>query len=130
MKRLGWLVPVFILAVARPAMALDDLCPYQGQNQAHIATVMRIPFRDVPKLVSIFCAKVGRKAYNALGPDRVRDIFLGPIIGVTWVNSGDTISEPDMPLRLARYSGFWYIIGPGGISNRPFVRIATDIVGR
>ena len=60
----------------------------------------------------------------------MRDTFLGPIVGVAWVNSGDTMSEPDEPLRLAPFSAFWYIIGAGGISDRPFVRIATDIVGR
>ena len=130
MKRLAWLVVALGTVTARPAAALDSICPYQGQDQPNIAAVMRIPFQDVPKLVAFFCANVGRKAYNAVGPDRVRDVYLGPIVGVAWINSGDTISEPNMPLQLAPISAFWYIIGAGGVSDRPFVRIASDIVGR
>ncbi len=129
MKHVAWLASVLVGA-ASPAFALDSICPFQGQDQDRIANVMRIPYQDVPKLVAFFCNNVGRKAYNALGPDRVRDTYLGPIAGVAWVNSGDTISEPDAPLRLAPISAFWYIIGPGGISDRPFVRIASDIIGR
>jgi hypothetical protein len=130
MKGLACLVAAAIAVTAVPAGAVDNICPYEGQDQERIARVMRIPYENVPKLVAFFCDKVGKKAYNALGPDRVRDTYLGPIIGVAWVNSGDTISEPDAPLRLAPISAFWYIIGPGGVSDRSFVRIATDIVGR
>ena len=119
-----------MMTAASPAAALDSICPYKGQDQSRIANVMRISYQDVPKLVAKFCANVGRKAYNALGPDRVRDVYLGPITGVAWVSAGDQISLPDMPLQLAPISGFWYIIGPGGISNYPFARVATDIVGK
>lgn len=130
MKGLAWLVSAATALAAAPAMAMDNICPYEGQDQERIATVMRIPYQDVPKLVGFFCNNVGRKAYNAVGPERVRDTYLGPITGVAWVNSGDTMSEPDEPLRLAPFSAFWYIIGAGGVSDRPFVRIASDIIGR
>lgn len=130
MKRLAWLVSPLMAAAASPALAMDNICPYEGKDRDRIAKVMRIPYQDVPKLVGFFCNKVGRRAYNAVGPDRVRDTYLGPIIGVAWINSGDRISEPDAPLRLAPISAFWYIIGAGGVSERPFMRVATDIIGR
>ncbi|HLF59203.1 MAG TPA: hypothetical protein VI732_06195 [Alphaproteobacteria bacterium] len=130
MKWLGWLAPALFLTVAFPARAVENICPYTGQNQERIAQIMRIDYNDVPKLAARFCANVGRKAYNALGPDRVRKTYLGPIAGVIWVVSGDVVSPPGAPMQMAPISGFMYIIGPGGISDLSFLRWAAEIVGR
>jgi len=130
MKRLAWLAPALVLAAAFPAWGFENICPYAGQDQRRIAEILRMDYDAVPTLAAHLCANVGRKAYNALGPDRARKTFLGPIQGVAWANTGDVISAPDYPRRIAPFSGFVYIIGAGGISQRPFVRWTTDIVGR
>ncbi len=130
MRFRGWLAAALLLMAAAPAGALDNLCPYNGQNQEKIAEIMRMDFNQVPLLASHFCANVGRKAYNALGPDRVRDTYLGPIQGVAWVTSGEVISPPGAPMQMAPFSGFVYVIGAGGVSDHEFVRWANEIVGR
>lgn len=130
MQLCGGVVLVLLLLAAAPAEALENLCPYSGQNQEKIAAIMRMDYDQVPSLARQFCDNIGRKAYNALGPDRVRETYLGPIEGVAWVFSGDVISPPGAPIQMAPISGFVYVIGAGGVSDHVFVRWASDIVGR
>jgi len=133
MKIHHWLAPaLFILAAASslPAAAFENVCPYHGQARDEIAQNYRVNPAVVPRIAASYCANVGRKAYNAIGPDRIRHTYLGPILGVTWINTGDIVGQPGTPPRVARNSGFMYLIGPGGIANHIFFRWGPEIAGR
>ncbi len=134
MKLGRWLVPAFCAFTAisnsYSAQAYENVCPYSGQARYEIAQTLNVVPESVAPLVTAYCQNIGRSAYNAIGTDRIRAIYLGPIIGVTWINSGDVITEPDGPPRRSNISGFMYVIGPGGVSNRVFYRWGTDILGR
>ena len=130
MRLIGWVTAAVLLIAVAPAWALDNICPYSGQNQEKIAQILRMDYNQVPELASHYCANVGLKAYNALGPDSVRDTYLGPIQAVAWVTSGEVVSPPGEPIQMARISGFVYVIGAGGVSDHEFVRWTSDIVGR
>lgn len=130
MRILGWATAAALMAASCPAWAYENICPYAGQDQEKIAAVLRIDYAQVPKLAAHFCANVGRKAYNKLGPREGRKVFLGPILGVAWINVGDTITPPGDPVRRAPFSGFMYIIGGGGIADHEFLRWSSDIAGR
>ena len=109
---------------------MDSICPYTGQDQDRIAQILRIRFDQVPVLAQKYCANVGKRAYNAVGPDSVRNTDLGPITAVIWVIAGDVLSSPGEPMRLAPISGFMYVIGPGGVSDHEFQRWVSDIYGK
>lgn len=130
MRIIGWLAAAALAGAASPTWAYENICPYTGQNQQKIAEVLRVETAQVPELAAHFCANVGRKAYNKLGPDSERNTLLGPILGVAWINTGDPITPEGHPLRRAPFSGFMYIIGGGGVSDHEFLRWGTDIVGR
>lgn len=130
-RRLGAVLPaLFVFVAAAPAWSLDNICPYGGQSQTQIAQILRVDYNVVPQLAEKYCANVGRSAYNAVGPDRVRNVELGPILGVVWVTAGETISEDGQALQFARISGFMYVIGPGGVADHKFLRWGSDIEGR
>ena len=95
MRILGWVTAVAAAVVSFPAWGYESICPYAGQNQEKIAEMLRIEVAQVPELAAHFCGNVGRKAYNKLGPESERATFLGPILGVAWVNAGDPY-EGDM----------------------------------
>jgi len=116
--------------VAAPAWSFENICPYGGENQTQIARILRVEYDAVPQLAEKYCANVGRSAYNAIGPDRVRNVELGPILGVVWVTAGETISDNGQALQFARISGFMYVIGPGGVADHKFLRWGSDIEGR
>jgi hypothetical protein len=130
MKNLRWLVLAAVFGAASPAWGFENICPYAGQNQRHIAEILRMDFSAVPRLAAHFCANVGRRAHNALGSEQVRATDLGPILGVAWVNAGDTISAPGYPVQRVPLSGFMYMIGAGGIADHLFLRWASEIAGR
>ncbi len=126
----GWLLASALLIAAAPAWSFEDICPYGGQNQTQIAQILRVDYNAVPQLAEKYCANVGRSAYNAVGPDRVRNVELGPILGVVWVTAGESISENGRALQFAPISGFMYVIGPGGVADHQFLRWGSDIEGR
>jgi hypothetical protein len=124
------LAALSVLLAATPAWSLENVCPYGGQSQTQIAQILRVDYNAVPRLAEKYCANVGRNAYNAIGPDRVRNIDLGPILGVVWVTAGEAISENGRALQFVPISGFMYVIGPGGVANHKFLRWGSDIEGR
>jgi hypothetical protein len=137
MLRHSWLAISVLMAVAVPAITIaapawgfQDICPYAGQQQDRIASMLRIDYVAVPRIAAHYCSNVGRNAFNALGPDDGRKIYLGPIMGVAWANAGEKISPPGRQLQVAPISGFLYIIGPGGVSEYVFLRWGTDVEGR
>ncbi|MGB8275649.1 MAG: hypothetical protein WCF16_10320 [Alphaproteobacteria bacterium] len=117
-------------AFVPPAFALENICPYQGQRQQTMAHVMHANGEKVTDWARYHCANVGKVAFNAIGPDDARAKPLGVIEGVSWVHAGEAITLPGQPQRTARYTGFIYIIGPGGVSPHPFTRWANDIAPR
>jgi len=129
-----WLIPAVCafsaISYSFSAQAYENVCPYSGQARYQIAQTFNVVPESVGQMAASYCANIGLSAYNAIGTDRIRAIYLGPIIGVTWINSGDVISEPDGPPRRSPISGFMYIIGPGGVSNKIFYRWGTDVLGR
>ena len=133
MKLGRWLIPavgVFTaISYSYSAQAYENVCPYSGQARYEIAQRFNVVPETVAQMAASYCQNIGRSAYNAIGTDRIRAIYLGPIIGVTWINSGDVISEPNGPPRRSDISGFMYIIGPGGVSDRMFYRWGTDVAG-
>jgi hypothetical protein len=120
----------FLLSQSHPTSAFENLCPYIGQQQERIADKLRVDRDSVPRIAATYCSNVGRKAYNAIGPDIARSTYLGPIEAVIWANSGDVISQPGGPPRITHESGFMYMIGPGGIANDVFFRWGPEIAGR
>lgn len=134
MKFGRWLIPAVCsftaFSYSYSAQAYQNVCPYSGQARNQIAQTFNVVPESVAQMAASYCANIGLSAYNAIGTDRIRAIYLGPIIGVTWINSGDVISEPEGPPRRSQISGFMYIIGPGGVSNRVFYRWGTDVLGR
>lgn len=136
MQKYWWFAPFVIFAAAipvtgaYPAWNYENICPYNGQKQEAISEILRVDYTTVPSLASNYCANVGRSAYNSIGPDKARNTYLGPIMGVVWANSGDIISPPGQPIQVARYSAFMYVIGPGGVSDHLFLRYGTDVAGR
>jgi len=119
-----------IICAASPAWGFENICPYSGQNRTQIAEILRVDYDAVPRLAEKYCANVGRTAFNAVGPDRVRNVELGPILGVVWVTAGEALSDNGPALQYARISGFMYVIGPGGVADHKFLRWGSDIEGR
>jgi len=132
MKLGRWSIPAILalsaISYSGSARAYENVCPYSGQAQYRIAQILNVVPESVAQMAALYCQNIGRSAYNAIGTDRIRAIYLGPIIGVTWINSGDVILQPAGPRR-SDISGFMYIIGPGGVSNRIFYRWGTDVAG-
>ena len=76
----------------------------------------------------MYCRNVGKRAYNAVGAPAIRNIDLGPIVGVTFLNAGALMTGPDRSeMRFARERGFYYIIGPGGVADYYFLRYSREI---
>lgn len=131
MKKYGWIAPaVFLLAAAvysPPANAYQHICPNPTQSLGKISRALNVDITAAAKIVSRECANVGRSAYNALGPDWLRSVYLGPIRRVVWVDAGDIITMNDGVSRVSSYSGFMYVIGPGGVASHNFFRWGNDI---
>ena len=131
MKKLGWIVPAaFLLAAATyspPANAYQHVCPNPTKGVAKIAHALRVDTTTVRRIIARECANVGRSAYNALGPDWLRSIYLGPIRRVVWVDAGDIITMNNGVARVSIYSGFMYVIGPGGVARKNFFRWGNDV---
>lgn len=131
MKKLGWIAPAVLLLAAAtyapPANAFQHICPNPEANLTQIARVLHVDRTKARQIVTQECANVGRSAYNALGPDWLRAVYLGPIRRVVWVDAGDIITMAEGKSRISTYSGFMYVIGPGGVSNRNFFRWGNDV---
>ena len=131
MKKYGWIAPaVLLLAVATyspSAHAYESICPQPQHNLHKIAQSLGIDYATAGRVVARECANVGRSAYNALGPDWLRAIYLGPIRRVIWMDVGDIITMPDGISRISSYSGFMYVIGPGGVATHNFFRWGNDV---
>lgn len=133
-KSRWYLLPASLLMCAglfsSPAHAYEDVCTNIGAHADEIAQTLNTDRESAVRIAESHCANVGRKAYNALGPDWLRAIYLGPIQRVIWTDAGDIISQPGAPPRMSRTSGFMYIIGPGGVADHIFYRWGTDVAGR
>ncbi len=131
MKKYGWIAPAVLLLAAAlyapSANAYESVCPQPQVNLHKIATVLRVDRATAAKTVAHECANVGRSAYNAYGPDWLRSIYLGPIQRVVWLDAGDIITMADGVSRISSYSGFMYVIGPGGVANHNFFRWGNDV---
>ena len=134
MKKYQLLVPalfvLLLLSDSHSSAAFENVCPYVGQQQQRIARKLRVDPAVVPSIAAAYCANVGRKAYNAIGPDIARRTYLGPIQAVIWANPGDILAQPGGPPRITHQSGFMYLIGPGGVANDNFFRWGPEIAGR
>jgi hypothetical protein len=132
MKMYKWLIPAlfFLPFLSSPSYAMVDLCPYAEQHPYEVAQQLAIDPDVVPQLAAAHCANIGRRAYNAIGPDRIRETYLGPILRVSLVVPGDIISQPGAPPRLVRHAGVLYMIGPGGIADHIFYRWGAEIAER
>jgi len=109
-------IVVVAAALSSPAHAYENACNHAGNVQ--------------DDTTAQYCQNIGHSAYNAYGPDRIRETNLGPIVGVTRIYDGDIIWQPETGPRVIRNSGLMYVIGPGGIANHVFYRWVTDIVSR
>ncbi len=74
-----------------------------------------------------YCEDVGKGAYNRFRIVQYRSVFLGPIVGVAWRPKGSLKSAPGQPIRVSARDAFYDIIGPGGVANYSFLRLARDI---
>ena len=77
-----------------------------------------------------YCKDVGKRAYNAIGAQAMRDIDLGPILGTTFKRMGAVVSAPGRSIRLSSRDAWYYIIGSGGVATYPFLREAREITPR
>lgn len=131
MKKYGWIAPAVLLLAAAmyspPANAFESVCVQSQEGLHNIAQKLRVDRAVVRQIVARECANVGRSAYNALGPDWLRSIYLGPIRRVVWMDAGDIITMPDGISRISSYSGFMYVIGPGGVADHNFFRWGNDV---
>lgn len=131
MRKYGWIAPaVLLLAVATyspSANAYESVCAQPLKSLHKVARVLHVDQATARRVVYRECANVGRSAYNALGPDWLRSIYLGPIRRVIWMDAGDIITMPDGVSRISTYSGFMYVIGPGGVASRNFFRWGNDV---
>ncbi|MGB8274233.1 MAG: hypothetical protein WCF16_03075 [Alphaproteobacteria bacterium] len=118
------------IGFAGPAFGFESMCPYGGRDGVQIAAALAVDVAAVESMARAFCANVGKKAYNKIGPRANRELFLGPIVGVTFRNVGEMMSPPGGPDFEAPVSGFLYIIGPGGIADFHFLRWSAEIEGR
>lgn len=133
MNKSRWLFPAALLLCAgilsKPAHAYYDVCQDVGTHVDEVAQSLQTDRATAWRMISYHCANVGRSAYNAIGPDWLRAIYLGPIERVIWTERGDIISQPGVGPRVSHIANFMYIIGPGGVSNHIFYRWGTDIAG-
>lgn len=60
----------------------------------------------------------------------MREIRIGPIVGVAWKMRGGLISRPGKTVRLSQKDAYYYIIGPGGVANYYFLRLVDEIDAR
>lgn len=131
MRKYGWIAPAVLLLAAATyspsANAFESICPQPQESLYKIATILHVDQATAHQIVTKECANVGRSAYNALGPDWLRSIYLGPIQRVIWMDPGDVITTPDGVSRMSSYSGFMYVIGPGGVANHNFFRWGNDV---
>lgn len=123
-------VAAALIGFAGPAFGFESMCPYGGQDGVRLAAALAVDVAAVDSMAREFCANVGKRAYNKVGPRANRDLFLGPIVGVTFRNVGEVMSPPGGPVFEAPVSGFLYIIGPGGIADFHFLRWSGEIEGR
>jgi|GEM_PF-6767721 len=78
-----------------------------------------------------YCDQVGKTAFNNFGPPMVRDVEIGPIIGVAYKLKGGLISRPEaQTIQLAPRNAFFFIIGPGGVADYEFLRDTREIAPR
>lgn len=124
-----WVIPALLgfVTFSSPAWAIENLCPYAGQHNDELAQVLNVDPETAGQIAAIHCSNVGRRAYNALGTDRIRSIYLGPIQRVLWVEPGDIISQPGAKPRIVRSAGILYMIGPGGVADHIFYRWGSEI---
>lgn len=129
MKKYKWVIPALLgfVTFSSPAWAIENLCPYAGQHNDEIAQQLNVDPNTAEQIAAIHCSNVGRPAYNALGTDRIRSIYLGPIERVLWVEPGDIIAQPGAKPRIVRRSGVMYMIGPGGVADHIFYRWGSEI---
>jgi hypothetical protein len=131
MKKYGWIAPVIFLLTAAmyspPANAYQHVCPNPTKSLNKISRALNVDQTTARTIVTRECANVGRSAYNALGPDWLRSVYLGPIRRIVWVDAGDIITMNDGISRVSGYSGFMYVIGPGGVASQNFFRWGNDI---
>ena len=134
MTKSRWLLPALLLLcagfISKPAHAYEDVCQNIGNYVDEIARSLQIDRASAYAVAARHCANVGRSAYNAIGPDWLRAIYLGPIQRVIWTEPGDIIAQPGTEPRVSHIANFMYIIGPGGVSNHIFYRWGPDIAGR
>ena len=127
---------IILFALSFPAWSFENICPYKGQKKAAIAKSLGLPdyaieAGAVGNMVSRYCKNVGKRAYNQVGMKPMREIFIGPIIGVAWKEMGEVLTGPGhKQVRYARNTGFYYIIGPGGVADYTFLRYGPEIEGR
>lgn len=132
MKNTKWFIAALLAFVAfsSPAWAIENMCPYTGKHDAEIAQLLRVGPEDAEQIAAIHCSNVGHRAYNAIGTDQIRSIYLGPIERVLWVEPGDVIAQQGVPPRVVRQPGILYMIGPGGVSDHYFYRWGAEIAER
>jgi hypothetical protein len=101
------------------------------------ATSQAVEWQNIcPDPSNYYCKDVGKSAYNAAGPQIMREIKLGKIIGVTWRPKGSIIGiSPAMPkvglpqqIRLSPRDSFYYIINDEW--GEPFIRQCREITAR
>lgn len=109
-SRASYCVVVLLLLLAGPALAFSNAC-------------LRDPGGP-------YCGAIGKRAYNLIGDQAARGADLGPIVGVTFREKGKLVSVLGQSVRLAARDGWYYVIGPGGISDREFLRPVQEIEPR
>ena len=124
-----------LFALSFPAWSFENICPYKGQKKMEIAAALRIPYCAVKAgaveiAVGRYCKNVGKKDYNAYGIKFLREVYIGPIIGVAFKKTGEVLTSPGREVRYVDTTGLYYIIGPGGVAEYTFLRYGPEIEGR
>ena len=116
-----------------------EIKPAPSEVAANAATtpippsVSTFPFTNVCERdpgVTYYCDDVGKRAHNFLGHKALRNIDLGPIIGVSWRPQGSLVSDRGQDIRVSPRNAFYYIVGPGGVADYNFLRMAREITPR
>lgn len=126
-----------LVALSFPAWSFDNICPYKGAEKETLVRQVQLcaalavhQTEEVNIVVGRYCKNVGKKAYNAYGIKFLREVYLGPIIGVAFKKTGEVLTGPGREVRYVEITGLYYIIGPGGVADYTFLRYGPEIEGR
>jgi hypothetical protein len=125
-----------LVTLSFPAWSFENICPYKGQKKAAIARSLGLPdcaikAGAVEIVVGRYCKNVGKRAYNDFGIKALREVYIGPIIGVAFKERGEVLTgSGHKEVRYVEITGLYYIIGPGGVADYTFLRYGPEIEGR